>query len=81
LPDYYRASIIRKQDHSRRLLMATAKDIMVKTIQDLPDDASFEEILKQLSFTIMVKKGLDDSDEGKTISHDEMLQRVKSWQP
>jgi predicted transcriptional regulator len=60
--------------------MATVKDELTKLIQDQPDDSSYDEILRELAFNLMVQRGLRDSDEGKTISNDEMGRRIRSWQ-
>jgi len=60
--------------------MATVKDELTKLIQDQPDDSSYVEILRELAFNLMVRRGLRDSDEGKTISNDEMGRRIRSWQ-
>ena len=59
--------------------MATAKEGLTKLIQDQPDDSSYDEILRELAFNLMVQRGLRDSDEGKTISNDEMGSRIQSW--
>jgi predicted transcriptional regulator len=59
--------------------MATAKEELTKLIQDQPDDSSYDEILRELAFNLMVQRGLRDSDEGKTISNDEMGRRLQSW--
>jgi len=60
--------------------MATVKDELTKLIQDQPDDSSYDEILRELAFNLMVQRGLKDSDEGKTISNEEMGRRIRSWQ-
>lgn len=60
--------------------MATAKDELTKLIQDQPDDSSYDELLRELAFNLMVQRGLVDSDEGKTISNEEMGRRIRSWQ-
>ena len=60
--------------------MATVKDELTKLIQDQPDDSSYDEILRELAFNLMVQRGLVDSDEGKTISNEEMERRIQSWQ-
>ena len=60
--------------------MATVKDELTKLIQDQPDDSSYDEILRELAFNLMVQRGLKDSDEGRTISNEEMGSRIRSWQ-
>ena len=59
--------------------MATPKEELTKLIQDQPDDSSYDEILRELAFNLMVQRGTRDSDEGKTISNDEMGSRIQSW--
>jgi hypothetical protein len=61
-------------------VMATAKDELTKIIQDQPDDSSYDEILRELAFNLMVHRGLSDSDEGRTISNTEMRRRIRLWQ-
>lgn len=60
--------------------MATLKDELTKLIQAQPDDSSYDEILRELAFNLMVQRGLSDSDEGKTISNEEMGHRIRSLQ-
>jgi predicted transcriptional regulator len=57
----------------------TPKELMIQTIQELPDDSSYEEILRELAFARMVERGLSDSAAGRTISHEEMGQRIAAW--
>ncbi|MCH7910322.1 MAG: hypothetical protein IIB38_11975 [Candidatus Hydrogenedentes bacterium] len=59
--------------------MATAKDELTKLIQEQPDDSSHDEILRELTFNLMIQRGLKDSDESKTISNEEMAHRIRSW--
>lgn len=35
--------------------------------------------IRELTFPAMVRRGLRDSDEGKTITHDEMLAKIQNW--
>ncbi len=60
--------------------MPSAKEQIAKILQNQPDDSSYGEILRELSFARMVKRGLADSDAGRTISHEEMGRRIKTWQ-
>ena len=55
----------------------SAKEQMTKLIQEQPEDSSYDEILRELAFARMVKKGLDDSKAGRTISNEEMKNRVQ----
>lgn len=59
--------------------MSTVKEKMAEVIQSQPDDASYEEIIRELAFGLMVAKGLEDSKEGRVISNEEMKRRIKTW--
>lgn len=60
--------------------MPSAKEQIAKILQDQPDDSSYDELLRELAFARMIDRGLADSDTGKTISHEEMGHRIKTWQ-
>jgi predicted transcriptional regulator len=48
------------------------KTEIVRAIQDLPDDATVEDAMERLYFLAKVERGLEQSDAGETISHDEI---------
>lgn len=58
----------------------TVKEKMAEIINELPDDSTYEEILRELAFRRMIDRGLKDSNEGKTINNEEMERRIKAWQ-
>jgi predicted transcriptional regulator len=60
--------------------MSTAKDQITEIIKRQPDDSSYDEIVRELAFELMVQRGLKDSDEGRTVSNEEMQRRIKTWQ-
>ncbi len=57
--------------------MHNVQEIMTKIIREQPEDASYEEIMRELAFERMVEKGLEDSRKGKIISNEEMEQRIR----
>jgi predicted transcriptional regulator len=59
--------------------MSTAKQKMSEIIQSQPDDASYEEIMREFAFERMVERGLDDSREGRVVSNKDMKHRIRSW--
>ena len=60
--------------------MSTAKEHITEIINRQPDDSSYDEIVRELAFDLMVQRGLKDSDERHTIANDEMARRIKTWQ-
>jgi len=60
--------------------METIKERMNEVIQNQPDDASYEEIMRELAFERMVERGLEDSRKDRVIKNEEMEHRIRSWQ-
>ncbi|HEY0431339.1 MAG TPA: hypothetical protein VGC61_05955 [Pyrinomonadaceae bacterium] len=59
--------------------MSTAKDQISEILKRQPDDSTYDELVRELAFDLMVKRGLEDSDEGRTLSNEEMQRRIKTW--
>jgi predicted transcriptional regulator len=57
----------------------TEKEIVLATIQALPDDCSIEEIAERIEFMAAVRKGLDQLDRGESIPHEEVKKQLASW--
>ena len=58
----------------------TEKERIQLLVDAQPDDASYEEILRELSCDRMVDRGLKDVREGNMISDGDMGKRIKLWQ-
>ena len=59
--------------------METVKDKMKEVVESQPDDATYEEIMRELSFERMVERGFEDSQQGGVIDNEEMEHRIRSW--
>ena len=57
----------------------TEKEIVLKTVRELPDDCSIDEIADRIEFLAAVQKGLDQLDRGEGIPHDEIKKQLASW--
>ncbi len=55
------------------------KDQLLATIQSLPDEISFEELLEKLFVIEKIDKGIKDYHEGKTYSNDQAKERLEKW--
>lgn len=60
--------------------MPTAKSILTNIVESQPDDATYEEILREIFFELMIQRGLEDARNNNVLSHEEMVCRIKSWQ-
>jgi hypothetical protein len=50
----------------------TTKQIALKTIEQLPENVSWEDIQERINFVVGVHKGLGELDEGKGVPHDKI---------
>jgi len=60
--------------------MSSAKEDLALLIQEQPEDSSDDEIVRELAFHVMVKRGLADSDAKQIVSNENMQRRIRSWQ-
>ena len=65
--------------HSSIIFRMTEKEIVLKTIRELPDDCSIDEIAGRIEFLAAVQKGLDQLDRGEGIPHEEIKRQLASW--
>lgn len=52
------------------------KERILKAVEELPDDVTLDEAIEKLCFLAKVERGLHQANEGKTISHDEVKERL-----
>ena len=57
----------------------TVKEKITEVILSLPEDASYDDIMRELAFERMVDRGLEDVRSGRMISNNEMGCRIKAW--
>ncbi len=58
----------------------TAKERILGLVRALPENDSYDEILRELAFVRMVDRSLADADGGRTIDTGELRERVRQWQ-
>lgn len=60
-------------------VMVMSKDSIIEALQDLPDDADLADVIDYLVYLSGIEEGLEDERAGNMISHDELLERIKTW--
>ncbi len=58
----------------------TVKEKITKVVLSQPEDATYDEIIRELAFSRMVDRGLEDVRSGRVISNSEMANRIRAWQ-
>ena len=59
--------------------MKTAKEEVRELLENLPEDASLEDIQYHIYVRQKIQKGLEAADEGKLISQEEAERRMARW--
>jgi predicted transcriptional regulator len=49
---------------------------VLEAVQDLPDDATVEDVMERLYFLIKVDERLRQAEAGETVSHEEAERRI-----
>ncbi|MBI4793558.1 MAG: hypothetical protein HY789_12715 [Deltaproteobacteria bacterium] len=60
--------------------MQTVKEKITEVVMAQPDDATYEEIMRELAFARMIERGLLDARSERVISDEEMAHRIRTWQ-
>ncbi len=55
------------------------KHTAIRLIEELPDDVSLEDIMYELYFRHRIDRGLEELDQGQTISHEELKRSLAVW--
>lgn len=58
--------------------MLKVKEKITEVIQSLPDNATYEEIMRELAFEKTIERGLADSRSGRIISNEDMERRIRT---
>jgi len=54
----------------------TARERILEALQDLPDDATFDDAIERLVFLAKIDAGLAELDAGQGIPHEEVKRRI-----
>jgi predicted transcriptional regulator len=59
--------------------MSTAKEEVLKMLERLPDESSFEDIQYHIYVCEKIERGLRDIEEGRLLSQEEVERRMARW--
>jgi predicted transcriptional regulator len=59
--------------------MNTEKDQVIEMIRLLPEDSTIDDIMEELYFRMQVDRGLKELDEGISIPHQHVRDRLSKW--
>lgn len=59
--------------------MSIEKEAVIKSIQELPDQVSFDQVLNKLQLLFKLEEGLQDIKNGNFISIEDAKKRHEKW--
>jgi len=60
--------------------MSTVKELVQDVVKAQPEDATYEEIMREMAFDRMIARGMEDSRKGRVVNNSEMERRIRQWQ-
>jgi predicted transcriptional regulator len=61
------------------MVETTIKDKVLKALEEMPQNVTFEEIMERLYFLYKIDQGLKQVEAGDTISHEDAKKQIKTW--
>ena len=58
---------------------SSPRSIIRTIVENQPEDASYDEIMRELAFDRMVERGLQDVRANRVVSNNEAAQKIRSW--
>src|SRR3990172_3650313 len=53
---------------------------LIRSLKELPESATVEDFAEHLARILGIEQGIADVEAGRTIPHEELLERIRSWQ-
>jgi predicted transcriptional regulator len=58
----------------------TAKQRVLRAVRALPDESTLAQIAEEIAILAAIERGEEDIAAGRTISHEEVVKRVRPWE-
>lgn len=55
------------------------RDLVLEAVKEMPEQASFTQIVDELALLASVKKGMSQIERGEGLPHEQVVQRFNSW--
>ncbi len=59
--------------------MSDVKTKIIEAVQAMPEDATLDDVLARIFFTMQVDAGLRELDQGQSVPHDQVKERIAKW--
>jgi predicted transcriptional regulator len=65
-----------QRQYNQNMPESTVRDRIMRALEDLPPDVTFEEAIERLVFLAKIDAGIAELDAGKGVPHDEAKRRL-----
>jgi predicted transcriptional regulator len=72
-------ALLEKMRSQGQTPLMTNKEIVQDLLRRIPDDASLQDIARELEFIAAVRQGLAELDNGDSVSIEEVERELPSW--
>jgi predicted transcriptional regulator len=72
-------ALLEKIRSQAQTALMTNKEIVQDLLRRIPDDASLQDIARELEFIAAVRQGLAELDNGDSVSIEEVERELPSW--
>ncbi|MGO8764945.1 MAG: hypothetical protein ACLQSR_07395 [Limisphaerales bacterium] len=55
------------------------RQLVLKTVRQMPAQASLDEILDEIALLASVNRGLAEAEGGEAVPHEEVVRRFRTW--
>lgn len=55
------------------------KESVIDLLKNIPEDATYEDIIAEIYFKKQVEEGIEQLDNGQSLSNDEVKKRLEKW--
>ena len=59
--------------------MNTPKEATAEILKELPDDATYDDIMYRIYVRTKIERGLKDMEDGNVVSHEEAKKQISQW--
>ena len=60
--------------------VVSMKRRLIDALEDLPDDATFDDVVEQLDFVYNIYIGLEQAEKGMLIPHEDVVKHFQRWE-
>ena len=66
--------------NDERVIMNAIKEDLIKTIKDMPDDCTYDDVMHALYIKAKFEHGISEVKQGKGLSHEVAKNKLNKWQ-